>query len=138
MKAFKSSSVNRDNHAKSYKLGLGLPTSSCGDVQLHHHSFTFSVKKSKLHLHVDGIIFGPTIGGIVVGVVHTICLYEIFISCLHIICSYHMFIPNVHVRCTYHMFIPHVRTTCSYLIFISHVYITCQMSTVIPIPYTSK
>jgi hypothetical protein len=135
MKAFKNSSANRENHANSYKLGLGLPTSSCGDVNIQQHSFKFSVKKSKMDLHVDGIIFGPTIGGIVVGVitscpyhlyVHEICSYHMFIPHVHTICSYHMFIPYVHTTCSYHMFVPYVHAMHSDHMFIPCVYITCS------------
>lgn len=67
MKAFSNNPDNRLNHMNSYKLGLGAEADVVTDVVLKEKIVELNVKKSKTFLHVDGITFVPTIGGIVVG-----------------------------------------------------------------------
>ena len=67
MKQFKNNPGNRLNHINSYKVGLG-DLANVHDVVIQEKSVHLNVKKSRKVLHLDGIIFVPVIGGIVIGI----------------------------------------------------------------------
>ena len=67
MKPFKNNPGNRLNHISSYKVGLG-DLANVHDVVIQEKSVHLNVKKSRRVLHLDGIIFVPVIGGIVIGI----------------------------------------------------------------------
>jgi hypothetical protein len=66
MKAFKNNPENRRNHINSFQLGLGETDLDIQDVVVNEKTVYLNVKKSRKVLHVDGITFVPTIGGIVI------------------------------------------------------------------------
>ncbi len=89
MKAFRNNPENRLNHINSYKIGLGNKTDA-HSIVLRQKTVYLNVKKSRTSLHVDGITFVPTIGGIVVG----LNIWNVHIGMN--IWTYDMNILNVH------------------------------------------
>lgn len=99
MKPFKNNPANRLNHINSYMIGLGV-NANVHDVAVLEKTVDLNVKKTRNVLHLDGIIFVPTIGGIVVG------KDNVYLECVRGMCF-----PTVLWESTFRKYFPIVETT---------------------------